>query len=430
MSDRLHDAFAYRADEDDTRVLHVEDVPVPSIAQRLGTPFYCYASATMVDLYGRFAAALEGTRALICYALKANDNLAVIQSFARLGAGADVVSEGELRFARAAGVPAERIVFSGVGKTEAELAFALDEGILQFNVESAPELARLNAIALDKGLRAPIALRVNPDVAAATHDKVSTGRRHDKFGIALEQIPALYAEAARLPGVTLMGLALHIGSQITELSPFETAITRVVELALRLKGQGLPLTRLDLGGGLGIDYGDDRPPSVKDYGALLSRLTAKLDIELAIEPGRALIGPAGLLVTRVVYLKEAGDRTFVIVDAAMNDMLRPALYGAEHPALPVVEPDPRAPQGPVDIVGPVCESADTFARDRLMPPLQPGELIAFGQAGAYGAVMASSYNRRPLVPEALVKGTAVATIRERWGYAELLARERRPDWLA
>ncbi len=419
-------------------VLHAEGVPLTTVAEAVGTPLYCYSTAVLVDRYRAFAAAFAapGTASApasgttICYALKANANLAVVRTLARLGAGADVVSEGELRRALAAGIPAERMVFSGVGKTEAELAAALDAGIGQFNIESPSELETLSALAAARGIRAPLAIRVNPDVDAGTHAKITTGRKENKFGIDIEDAPALFRHAAALPGLDPVGVAVHIGSQLTRLAPFRAAYRRVAELIRALRADGLAVPRLDLGGGLGITYRDEQPPAPADYAALVRETVGGLGCHLTLEPGRALAGPAGILLSRVVTVKAGRARSFVILDAAMNDLIRPALYDAWHPIRPVRSPPPGAPLVEVDVVGPVCESGDTFARGRLLPPLAPGDLVAIGAAGAYGAVMASSYNSRPLVPEVLVDGAAFAVVRKRPTFVETLRDEALPPWLA
>jgi len=411
--------------------LHAEDVPIERIAEAVGTPFYVYSTATLERHYRVFAEALAGTDHLIAYSLKANGNLAVVATLARLGAGADVVSGGELARALAAGVPAGRIVFSGVGKTAEEMRAALAAGIHQFNVESEPELEALDAVARSMGKVAPITIRVNPDVDARTHAKIATGKSENKFGVPIARARAVYAHAAGLPGVRVVGIDVHIGSQLTDLAPFEAAFTRVAGLAAELRADGHEISRLDLGGGLGIPYrrSNEAPPLPFDYGALIKRTVGHLDCEITIEPGRLIVGNAGLLVTRIVYRKQGEGRDFLIVDAAMNDLVRPAMYDAWHDIVPVVEPAPDTPVGPVDVVGPVCETGDTFARHRELPHLGAGDLIAFRSAGAYGAVMSSEYNTRPLVPEVLVRGDHFEVIRKRPTYAEMLARDTLPAWL-
>lgn len=418
------DHFNYR-----DGVMCAESVAIPEIAAAVGTPFYCYSTATLTRHYQVLEGAFAERDVLIAYSIKANSNLAVIATLARLGAGADVVSEGEARRALAAGVVPEKVVFSGVGKTRDEMAYALGHGIEHFNVESAPELEALSAVAVATSATARIALRVNPDVAAGTHDKISTGRKRDKFGIPIEDAPALYARAAALPGLRVDGVDIHIGSQLTDLAPFRQAFERAIDLVHGLRGEGHAIERLDLGGGLGIPYGTEEPPGPDAYARLVFELTKGLDCRIVLEPGRVIAGNAGLLVARVVYVKDNGDRRFVIIDAAMNDLIRPALYSASHIVEPVREAPPDAACGPVDLVGPICESGDTFAVDREMPALAPDDLVAFRSAGAYGAVMASSYNSRLLVPEVLVDGARFAVVRPRPTYETLLGADRMPDWL-
>jgi diaminopimelate decarboxylase len=410
--------------------LCAEEVPLARIAEAVGTPFYCYSSAAIERRYRQFAAAFADRRAEIHYALKANSNLAVIRLLARLGAGADVVSEGELRRALAAGVPPERIVFSGIGKTAAEMRIALEAGIHQINVESEPELTLLSEVASRLGKTAEIAIRINPDVDARTHAKISTGKKENKFGIDLAHAAGAFRRAAQLPGLAPVGLALHIGSQLTELLPFELAFARAAEFMRALARDGFALRRLDLGGGLGIRYHNERPPTVEDYALLVKRVTDGLDVELAFEPGRWLVGNAGVLVARVLYVKEGVSRRFLIQDAAMNDLIRPALYEAWHEIMPVRAPDAGALRRPFDVVGPVCETGDSFAMQRLLPAMAPGELLALMSAGAYGAAMSSSYNTRRPASEVLVRGDQFAIIRPRPSYDELLSQDRLPDWLA
>ena len=409
--------------------LHAEEVALAEIAAAVGTPFYCYATAAIEETYGRFAAALGDTAALICYSLKANANLAVVRSLARLGAGADVVSEGELRVALAAGVAPERIVFAGVGKTPDELAAALDAGILQINVESLAELEVLARLAGERSREAPVALRVNPDVDAETHAKITTGQAENKFGIDIGQAREIAARAAALPGIRLEGLAVHIGSQLTGLAPFRAAFERLAALYGELKAAGHDLKRLDLGGGLGIAYRDEAPPDIADYVAMARQVTDGLEARLIFEPGRLMVGNAGLLITRVLYVKDGAERRFLIVDAAMNDLIRPSLYDAWHDIVPLAEPAPGTAQHLVDIVGPVCESGDTFARERPLPPMAPGELLAICSTGAYSACMASSYNMRRPAPEVLVRGARFAVVRPRLEYDDMIGRDRLPDWL-
>lgn len=420
------DHFLYRNGQ-----LHAEDVPLSDIAASVGTPFYCYSAATLTRHYGLFTEALSPLPHLVCYAVKALSNVAVLKLLSDLGAGMDVVSEGEYRRARAAGVPGSRIVFSGVGKTRAEMATALAGGIRQFNVESEPELIALSDVAAGMGATAPIALRINPDVDAGTHDKISTGRKEDKFGIPFEQARDLYRLAARLPGLRVVGIDMHIGSQLTDLAPFEAAYRKMADLTLALRADGHTIERLDLGGGLGIPYtrGNAPPPLPQDYGEMVKRVVGHLGCEIEIEPGRLIAGNAGVLVARVIYRKQGSGREFLILDAAMNDLVRPAMYAAHHDIVPVAEVPPGSPQPPVDIVGPVCESGDTFAKGRPLPLLQAGELVAFRSSGAYGAVMASEYNTRPLVPEVLVRGDHFAVIRARPTFDEIIARDTIPAWL-
>lgn len=412
--------------------LHAEGVSLETIAQQVGTPFYCYSTATLERHYRVFAQAFADQKALVCYALKANSNQAVIATLARLGAGADVVSGGELKRALAAGVPASRIVFSGVGKTAEEMALALDAGIHQFNVESEPELELLSQVAASRGAVAPITIRVNPDVDARTHAKISTGKAENKFGIAWERVRSVYARAAALPGLRVVGVDVHIGSQLTALEPFEAAFRKVAELVTALRGDGHRIERLDLGGGLGIPYEENRlvPPEPANYADIVKRTTGHLGCSVILEPGRLLVGNAGVLVTRVLYVKKATAKTFVIVDAAMNDLIRPTLYEAYHGVLPVVAADPDALMAPVDVVGPVCETGDFLALDRPIAPVKSGDLITLLSAGAYGAAMASTYNTRPLIPEVLVKGDGYAVVRERVPAERIIALDHLPAWLA
>ena len=417
--------FAYRGG-----ALHAEGVPLARIAAVVGTPFYCYSSTAIERRYRRFAAAFADRPALLCYAMKANSNVAVVRTLARLGAGADVVSEGEFRRALAAGVPADKIVFSGIGKTEGELAFAVSAGAHQINVESEPELRLLSAVAARLGKTAAIAVRVNPDVDARTHAKIATGKRENKFGIDLAHAADALRLAATLPGIAPVGLAVHIGSQLTELAPFELAFTRIVELIRQLRNARIDLKRLDLGGGLGIRFRHETPPAIEDYAAMVKRVTDGLDLELAFEPGRWIVGNTGVLVARVLHIKDGVTRRFAVVDAAMNDLIRPALYDAWHEIVPVQAPPAGAALQPMDVVGPICETGDSFAAQRSLPPLVSGDLVALLSAGAYGAVMSSGYNTRPLVPEVLVRGDAFAVIRARPSYEDILSQDRMPEWLA
>jgi len=418
--------FAYR-----DGVLHAEDVPVPEIARAVGTPVYVYSTATIARHYRVFAGAVASLPSLVCYAMKANSNQAVIATLAKLGAGMDVVSEGELRRARAAGVPGSRIVFSGVAKTAAEMAYGLAEGILCFNVESLPELERLSEVATASGRTARVSLRINPDVDARTHAKISTGKAEDKFGIPWREARAAYARAAALPGLAVVGIDMHIGSQITELAPFDAAFRRLGELITALRDDGHTIEHVDLGGGLGIPYHDDLapPPDPAAYAAVVERHANRLGCKVLFEPGRLIVGNAGILVTEVVYVKPGAAKTFVIVDAGMNDLVRPTLYDAHHEIRPVVEPAAGAPTAPVDVVGPVCESGDFLAQDRRLPPVAAGDLLAVFSAGAYGAVQAGTYNTRLLVPEVLVDGGRTAVVRPRQSYDELIGLDRLPDWL-
>ncbi|WP_376876885.1 diaminopimelate decarboxylase [Albirhodobacter sp. R86504] len=411
--------------------LYAEDVALTEIAEAVGTPFYVYSTATLTRHFRLFNEALAGMEHLVCFAVKSNSNLAVLKTLGDLGAGMDVVSGGEYRRAKAAGVPGERIVFSGVGKTAEEIALVLEGGIRQFNVESEPELLEISRIAAAMGVTAPIALRVNPDVDAKTHEKIATGKSDNKFGIPIAKARAVYAEAARLPGIDVIGVDVHIGSQLTDLAPFEAAFMKVRELTQLLREDGHNIRRLDLGGGLGIPYerSNSAPPLPVEYGDVIRRTVGDLGCEIEIEPGRLISGNAGLLVTSVIYLKEGEGRDFLIVDAAMNDLVRPSMYGAHHDIVPVIEADAAILPQPVDIVGPVCETGDTFAKSRPMPPLRAGDLVAFRSAGAYGAVMSSEYNSRPLVPEVLVNGDQFAVIRARPSFEEMLARDSIPEWL-
>lgn len=420
------DHFTYRGGH-----LFAENVALETIAAEVGTPLYVYSTATLERHYRVFDEALSGLPHLIAYALKANSNQAVIATLARLGAGADVVSGGELARALAAGVPPQKIVFSGVGKTAEEMRAGLAAGIRHFNVESAPELEVLDAVAREQGQRAKICLRVNPDVDAETHEKIATGKAETKFGVPIEDAPALYARAAEMSGLEVVGVDVHIGSQLTALHPFEAAFSRVAKLTEDLRAAGHAISRLDLGGGLGIPYraSNTAPPLPFDYGSVIRRTVGHLGCEIEIEPGRLIAGNAGVLVSSVIYRKEGADRTFLILDAAMNDLIRPAMYEAWHDIVPLAEPAPDAAIAPADIVGPVCETGDIFAKARPLPPLGAGERVAFRSAGAYGAVMASEYNSRPLVPEVLVSGDRFAVIRPRPTLDEMLGRDRLPPWI-
>ncbi|MDI4658089.1 diaminopimelate decarboxylase [Xanthobacter autotrophicus] len=418
--------FDYR-----TGRLFAEDVDITPLAGEVRTPFYCYSSATLERHYQVFMEAFSGRDVLLCYALKANSNQSVIATLARLGAGADIVSAGELARARAAGVPAERIVFSGVGKTREEMAAALDGGILCFNVESEPELAALSEVATAMGVSAPVSIRVNPDVDAKTHKKISTGKSATKFGIPISRAREVYDYAARLPGLAITGVDMHIGSQITDMAPFDNAVTLLAELARDLMGAGHRLHHMDLGGGLGVPYAasDPVPPPPSAYAEVVGRALGDLKLPLVFEMGRMLVANAGILVTKVIYVKEGEGKTFVVVDAAMNDLIRPTLYEAHHDIIPVIEPAADAPLVVADVVGPVCETGDFLALDRPLPHLKAGDLLAVMTAGAYGAVQAGTYNTRPLVPEVLVRGAAAAVVRPRLEVADLIALDRPAPWL-
>ncbi len=415
--------FAYRDGK-----LFAEDVDLTALADTVGTPAYVYSEATLRRHLRVFADAFAGADALVAYSVKANSNLAVLKTLASEGAGADVVSGGELQRAIAAGVAPEKIVFSGVGKTGDEIAAAIDAGILQFNVESAAELATIDAIAQNRKRQAPIALRVNPDVAAGGHEKISTGKKEDKFGVAWADARDLYAKARAMKGVAVKGVDLHIGSQIDDLAPFETAFTKIGGLIADLRSDGCTIETLDLGGGLGIPYGEGAvPPHPDDYAEMIKRVTAPLNVKLIFEPGRMIAGNAGILLSRVLYVKEGEEKKFLIIDAGMNDLVRPAMYDAFHEIWPVAENN--AEKTKYDIVGPVCESSDRFARDRAMAPLKAGDLVAIMSAGAYGAVQSSQYNTRALIPEVLVNGGQFAVIRRRPTFEETTALESSPDWL-
>nr|WP_111301941.1 diaminopimelate decarboxylase [Paracoccus saliphilus] len=411
--------------------LHAEDVPLSCIAAQVGTPVYVYSAATLTRHFGLFRQALDWTDHLVCFAVKSNSNLAVLKLMGDLGAGMDVVSAGEYLRAKAAGVPGDRIVFSGVGKTLAEMRLAIEGGIRQFNIESEPEMRALSQLAASMGATVPVAIRVNPDVDAKTHEKIATGKSENKFGIPISRAIEVYAEAARLPGLEVVGVDVHIGSQLTDLAPFRAAYRKVAELTGALRAEGHQITRLDLGGGLGIPYRRDNnaPPLPIEYGQVIREAVGHLDCEIEIEPGRNIVGNAGVLLAEVIYVKQGEDRDFLIVDAAMNDLLRPAMYGAHHDIVPVIEPGLGAAVHPYDVVGPVCESGDTFQKAAQLPQMEAGGLIAFRSAGAYGAVMASEYNSRPLVPEVLVQGDHFAVIRARPTFDEMLARDSIPPWL-
>ncbi len=406
--------------------LYVESVPIEKVAKQVETPVYCYSAAALRHNFHVYADQFKPDNSLICFAVKANSNQAVIGELARLGAGADVVSEGELRRALLAGIPASRIVYSGVAKTAREMRFALEQGIFQFNIESEPELEMLSEVASSMGKQAPVAFRINPDIDALTHAKISTGKASNKFGIPWTRAKEAYARAASLPGIRVQGIDIHIGSQLTRLEPFEAAFRCIAELTEQLRAQGHAISVLDIGGGLGIDYGDGsaQPPAVSDYAALANSILGKLDCRILIEPGRSLVGDIGVLISRVTYIKEGERDHFLIIDAGMNDLLRPSMYDAYHDIIPA------SPSGGervhYHIVGPICETGDTFSRDRMLPPLRAGDLVAIKNAGAYGAVMASSYNTRQLVPEVLVDGDTIKVIRARPSYDELIGMDT-PD---
>jgi len=421
------DHFLYR-----NGALYAEDVAIADIAAEVGTPFYCYSTATLQRHYRLFEEALAGLDCLICYAVKANSNLAVLKVLAELGSGADVVSEGEFRRALAAGIPGERVIFSGVGKKRQELEFSLKNDVRQINIESEPELELLNEVALAMGVIAPISVRVNPDVDAKTHEKISTGKAENKFGIAYEDAPRLYRKAAEMQGIQVLGVDMHIGSQLTDLEPYEQAYTLMRDLIERLEADGIPIPRIDLGGGLGVPYTRDNqpPPLPFDYGAMVRRVFAGMeDREFEIEPGRLIAANAGILVASTVYIKENAGRRFLIVDAAMNDLVRPALYDAWHDIEPVIEAPASADIVRYDVVGPICESGDTFAKQRDMPQIAQNDLVVFRSAGAYGAVMASEYNTRPPAPEVIVSKDRFAIARPRLTYDDILSKDQIPDWL-
>ena len=410
-------------------VLHTESVSASDIAADVGTPVYCYSATTIERNYADLADAFTALRPTICYAVKANSNLAVLKLLGRLGAGADIVSEGELRRALAAGIPANKIVFSGVGKTEQEIEAAIDAGILQFNVESGEELYRIAATAEARSAIVGVAFRVNPDVAANSNDKISTGHRGAKFGLAPEEVNRLYAAASASPSVNVCGLTVHIGSQINELAPFHAAFTRVRDLAQTLVTEGFHVPRLDLGGGIGVAYGDEKPLDFGKYARLVEQVFGNLDFEIIVEPGRCIVADAGILVTEIITTKHCDSRKFIVVDAAFNDLIRPGLYDARHRILPLIEPGPDVQPEVVDIVGPVCESTDTFTVGETMPEAHAGDRLAILDAGAYGAVMSSTYNSRPLIPEVLVRGDEFDVIRQRGSYDAMLETDRVPEWL-
>jgi diaminopimelate decarboxylase len=417
--------FIYSSDGD----MQAEGVALKAIAQQVGTPFYCYSAGALRSAWQEFASAIKGLNASVCYALKANSNLAVVKLFGDLGAGADIVSLGEMRRALAAGIPPRRIIFSGVGKKATELMAALQAGIGQINVESSAELETLNAVAGQLGVKAAITIRVNPDVDAGTHEKITTGRKENKFGVDIDLAREAYGLAGRLPNLEVVGVAMHIGSQLTTLDPYRDAISKVRGLITQLRADGHRIERFDIGGGLGIVYADEKLPSIAEFMQLVRKETDGLGCELTFEPGRRLVGEAGVLVSEVILVKPGISKTFVIVDAAMNDLIRPTLYEAWHDIVPARRPRPDAATIRCDIVGPVCESGDYLAQNRDLAPLSAGDLVVVRSAGAYGAVMASSYNTRPLVPEVMVDGTRFAVVRPRPSIDEMLSSERFPPWM-
>ena len=412
-------------------ILHAEEVPLPVIAKSVGTPFYCYSTATLERHYKVFSGAFSDISALVCYAMKANSNQAILETLARLGSGADVVSGGELQRALKAGIPPEKIMFSGVGKKDDEMDAALAAGILCFNIESVPELHALSARAVALGKTARVSFRINPDIDAKTHAKISTGKKDDKFGIPWDQAEKIYALAASLPGIAVTGIDMHIGSQIVDLEPFDHAFSRLEGLVRRLRAEGHAIDHVDLGGGLGIPYRSDNspPPGPEAYAAIVTRHVRALDCQVIFEPGRLLVGNAGILAGEVIFRKEAGEKTFLITDTAMNDLVRPTLYEAWHDILPVRQPAADTSWSICDVVGPVCESGDYMARDRNLPFMGRGDLFAISSAGAYGAVQAGTYNTRALVPEVLVKGDRFHVVRPRFTTEQIIALDTIPEWL-
>lgn len=420
------DHFLYR-----NGILHAEDVPLQDIAAKVGTPFYCYSEATLLRHFKLFDDALDPMPHLVCFAVKSLSNQAILTLLGKAGAGMDVVSGGEYARAIAAGVPGERIVFSGVGKTRAEMELALGQGVRQVNLESEPEMELLSQVASAMGKEVPVTVRVNPDVDAKTHAKIATGKAENKFGIPIERASEVYARIAQLPGLRIIGIDVHIGSQLVELAPFEAAYRKVADLTETLRAEGHTIERLDLGGGLGIPYtrSNEAPPLPVEYGQMIKDTVGHLGCEVEIEPGRLISGNSGVLVAETIFVKEGADRKFLILDAAMNDLVRPAMYDAWHDIVPLNEPTPGEERETYDVVGPVCESGDTFAKGRALPSLSAGDLVAFRSAGAYSSVMASEYNTRPLVPEVLVRGDQFAVIRPRPTYEEIIGRDRVPSWL-
>ena len=420
------DHFLYR-----DGILHAEDVPVPDIAASVGSPFYVYSTATLTRHFKLFDEGLDGVPHLVCYAMKANSNQAVLKVLEQLGAGVDVVSGGEYARAKAAGFSGDRIVFSGVGKTREEMRQGLEGGVRQINLESEPEMRLLSEVAASMGVTVPVTVRVNPDVDAKTHEKIATGKKENKFGIPIARAREVYAEVAALPGLDVVGIDVHIGSQLTDLQPFRDAYNLVVSLTEQLRAEGHDIRRLDLGGGLGIPYerSNEAPPLPTDYCEMVKEVVGPTGCEVEIEPGRLIAGNAGILVSGVIFVKSGEGRDFLILDSAMNDLIRPAMYGSHHDIVPVKEPVAGVEYAPYDIVGPICESGDTFAKQRQMPPVAPGDLVAFRSAGAYGAVMSSEYNTRPLIPEVLVHEDQFAVIRPRPSFDEIIARDKVPAWL-
>ena len=410
-------------------IMHAESVSLLRIAEEVGTPCYCYSSKALETNYKAFDEAFRNLNPLIAYSIKANSNQAVIATLAECGAGADVVSKGELRRALSAGIPGNRIVFSGVGKTDEELLEGLKSNVYQFNLESRAQLEKLSAIANKHARMANVAFRINPDVDAKTHDKIATGRKADKFGVPMSEARALYTLAASLPGIEVKGVDLHIGSQLTTLEPYRQAFTRLSELITTLRDDGHSIRQVDLGGGLGVCYKDEIPPTPLDYSKLVREILGGLDCRLILEPGRSLVADAGVLLSRVIEVKYTEGQQFVVIDAAMNDILRPALYGAWHPIHPVCKPAPNAARDTVDIVGPICESGDVMGRSRPMSYLSPGDIISVGVAGAYGAVMSSNYNTRPPAAEIMVRGNEIAIVRPRIHVDTLIAQDSLPMWL-
>jgi len=410
-------------------VLHVEDVAADKIAAEVGTPFYVYSSKTLTDNFKAFENALKNAKLkhTVSYSIKANNNLGVVGTLAALGCGADVVSAGEMYVALAAGMPADKIVFSGVGKTRAEIKSAIENKILQINAESEAEINTINEIALQLGVKANLALRVNPDVDAKTHVKITTGKKENKFGVDWDEAEGLYQKAAKMPGINVVGIAMHIGSQILDLDPFRLALTKMADMVDKLETYGIKLQNLDLGGGLGINYNVELPPSKDDYAQVIAHALGRFNKHIIIEPGRAIVGDAGILVTEVIYTKKMGERNYIIVDAGMNDLVRPAMYDAWHTIIPAR----KTAAAPItaDIVGPICESSDTFAKDRIIEPAVQGDLLAMTAAGAYGSSMSSIYNFRPLVPEVIVHGKKFEVVRKRETYRQMLATQSKPSWI-